>query len=474
MLHALFDLSWKSRERATAPRAGRLIAISREHESLGSFGGWLPLSKRTRSDARRRSVRGRASAALGAVLAILSLTRCSYLFSEKRTVYEYEPSYGVDSPEFRRSLDAFGTEMVANNDAVLLQNGDATFAALLDAIAHAQASINMELYIFSPGEIGAVFAQALAARARAGVEVRLLVDGFGSKLGDLGDAMRAAGVRVEVYKPLRIYSIARLGHRTHRRIVTIDGKIGFTGGFAVDDRWKGQARDPSEWRDTNVRVEGPVVAQLQHLFFEDWVHTTGEVLHGDREFPAIAPAGQVLAQAIGSSRNDQSSTAKLLYYMAIQAARQRIWIENAYFVPDRQIRQGLVAAAARGVDVKVLVPGKYIDSPNVRLASRFHYGELLDGGVEIYEYLPTMLHTKVMVVDSLWASVGSINFVNRSMKKNAEADITIYDRTFAQEVEKTIEADLSLCERFTKEKWKKRGLIARFGELFFWLFSENY
>ena len=415
--------------------------------------------------------------AVGLLIAValcLPSAGCSYLFSEKRTVYEYEPAYGVDSPEFRSSLDAFGTEMIPHNRAVLLENGDETFGTMLEAIANARESVNVELYIFSTGEIGSRFARALCDRARAGVEVRLLVDGFGSKLGSLGDEMRAARVRVEVFKPLRIYSLARLGNRTHRRIVTIDGKIGFTGGFAIDDRWKGQARDPSEWRDTNVLVEGPVVAQLQHLFFQDWVHTTGEVLHGHREFPAIEPAGNVLAQAIGSSRNDQSSTAKLLYYMAIQAARERIWIENAYFVPDRQIRQGLVAAAARGVDVKVIVPGKYIDSPNVRLASRFHYGELLDGGVEIYEYLPTMLHTKVMVVDGVWASIGSINFVNRSMKKNAEANVTIYDRAFAADVEKTIESDLALSERFTKEKWRKRGLLARFGETFFWLFSENY
>ncbi len=160
--------------------------------------------------------------------------------------------------------------------------------------------------------------------------------------------------------------------------------------------------------------------------------------------------------------------------MAIQAARKRIWIENAYFVPDSQIRQGLVAAAARGVDVKVIVPGKYIDSPNVRLASRFHYGELLDGGVQIFEYLPTMMHNKVMVVDGIWASIGSINFVNRSMKKNSEVSVSVYDRRFAAEVEKAIEEDLSRCERFTKDEWKKRGFLARFGETFFWLFSENY
>jgi cardiolipin synthase A/B len=405
---------------------------------------------------------------------LLPLVGCSYIFSEKRTIYQYEPSYGVDSPEFRRSLDAFGTEMVANNSAVLLENGDRTFGSIFAAIRAARESINAELYIFNQDSAGIEFARLLSERARAGVEVRVLVDGFGSHLGDLEEQMRVEGVRLAVYKPLRIYSLDRLGQRTHRRILTVDGRIGFCGGFAIDDRWKGNARNPSEWRETNIRVEGPVVSQLQHLFFEDWVHTTGEVLHGRKQFPSVEPAGEVLAQAIGSSRGDQSSMAKLLYYMAIQGARKRIWIENAYFVPDSQIRQGLVAAASRGVDVKVLVPGKYIDSPNVRLAARFHYGELLDGGVEIYEYLPTMLHNKVMVVDSLWTSIGSINFVNRSFKKNAEVSVAIYDRGFAAEVESTIEEDLRVSERFTKEKWKKRGFLARFGELFFWLFSENY
>ena len=416
----------------------------------------------------------RAAAAALAVCWITTMTGCSYLFSEKRTVYQYEPSYGVDSPEFRRSLDALGTEMVPDNAAHLLLNGDQTLQALLAAIGAARESINIELYIFSHDSTGSRFAQALAERARAGVEVRVLVDGFGSSLGDLEGLMTAAGVRLETYKPLRIYSLDRVGNRTHRRIVTVDGRIGFCGGFAMDDRWKGNARGPSEWRDTNVQVEGPVVAQLQHIFLEDWVHTTGEVLHGHKQFPKLEPAGDMLAQAIGSSRTDQSSMAKLLYYMAIQAARKNIWIENAYFVPDSQIRQGLVRAAERGVDVKVLVPGKYIDSPNVRLASRFHYGELLDGGVQIFEYLPTMMHNKVMLVDGIWTSIGSINFVNRSMKKNAEANVSVYDRRFAEEVGKMIEADLLRCERFTKDEWKKRGLLARFGEMFFWLFSENY
>jgi cardiolipin synthase len=423
-----------------------------------------------RSDSRAP----RKLAAFALLLALIPLSGCSYLFGDKRTSYDYKPDYGVDSAEFRRSLDVLGTEMVPHNRATLLQNGDQFFPAMLDAIRSAQASVNMEMFIFDDGEVAGQFARALADKAREGVEVRLLIDGYGSNLGDLEGPMKAAGVKVRVYKPLRIYTIYKIGNRTHRKILTVDGKVGFTGGVGIDDRWKGDARNPDEWRETMVKVEGPVVAQLQSIFMEDWVHTTGEVLHGAKQFPPLPPAGEVLAQAIRASRSDPSSMAKLQYYMAIQAARRKIWIENAYFVPDRQIRRGLVAAVARGVDVRVLVPGRHIDVPIVRMASRFHYGELLDGGVKIYEYRPTMMHNKVMVVDGIWSTIGSINFVNRSMKKNAEANVAIYDRAFAELVETTIEADLAKSEEFTKQRWKKRGLLARVSETFFWLFSENY
>jgi len=423
-----------------------------------------------RSDSRAP----RKLTAFALLLALIPLSGCSYLFGDKRTSYDYKPDYGVDSAEFRRSLDVLGTEMVPHNSATLLQNGDQFFPAMLDAIRSAQASVNMEMFIFDDGEVASQFARALADKAREGVEVRLLIDGYGSNLGDLEGPMKAAGVKVRVYKPLRIYTIYKIGNRTHRKILTVDGTIGFTGGVGIDDRWKGDARNPQEWRETMVKLEGPVVAQLQSIFMEDWVHTTGEVLHGAKQFPPLPPAGEVLAQAIRASRSDPSSMAKLLYYMGIQAARRKIWIENAYFVPDRQIRRGLVAAVARGVDVRVLVPGRHIDVPIVRMASRFHYGELLDGGVKIYEYRPTMMHNKVMVVDGIWSTIGSINFVNRSMKKNAEANVAIYDRAFAELVETTIEADLAKSEEFTKQRWKKRGLLARVSETFFWLFSENY
>jgi cardiolipin synthase A/B len=399
---------------------------------------------------------------------------CSYIFSEKRTVYHYEPDYGVASPEFLRSLDGLGTEMVPGNRARLLQNGDGIFPAMIEAISRARLSINVEMYIFGHDQTAVHFADALMERARAGVEVRILVDGFGSHLGPLEPQLIAAGAIVRVYKPLKIYSIDRIGNRTHRRIVTIDGRIGFCGGVGIDDRWKGNARDPSEWRDTMIEMDGPVIVQLQHVFTQDWIHTTGEVLNGDRQFPSVAPAGTVLAQAVSAGRADAISMSKLLLYMAIQAARKSIWIENAYFAPDRQIREGLAAAARRGVDVRVLVPGSHTDAPNVRLAAHYHFGDLLAAGVGIYEYRPTMLHNKVMVVDGIWSTVGSINMVNRSMTKNAEVNFVVYDRAFAAEVEAMVLVDLGECDVLTEAEWKKRGPLTRLGELFFFLFSENY
>jgi cardiolipin synthase A/B len=436
----------------------------------------LAVAAATNCGPRARRRRGWLAPALAvsALCGLFPSAGCSYIFSEKRTVYQFDPAYGVDSPQFIRSLDGLGTEMVSGNQARLLENGDAIFPEMLESIAGARESINLEIYIFDHGSIATRFAAALAERARAGVEVRLLVDGWGSDLGPLEPELVAAGAKVRIYKPLKLYSIDRVGNRTHRRILTIDGRIGFCGGIGIDDRWKGDARDPSEWRDTMIRIEGPVVTQLQHVFAQDWVHTTGEVLNGDRQFPAIDPEGSMLAQAIAASRADAISTSKLVLYMAIQAARRSIWIENAYFVPDRQIREGLIQAARRGVDVKVIVPGAHTDSPNVRLAAHYHYGELLQAGVAIYEYRPTMMHNKVMAVDQVWSTVGSINFVNRSMKKNAEVNIAVYDRAFAIEVEKMVLADLARCDVLTLAEWNKRGLFDRAGELFFWLFSENY
>ena len=407
-----------------------------------------------------------------ALLGLTALTGC--ISSGTRTDYTYDPSYGVASPEFLRSLAALKNGMVPGNAVTLLQNGDGLFPDLLRAIAGARESVDVEIYIFNDGEIGREIADALIERARAGVGVRVLVDDIGARLGGLADEMRAAGVNVRIYKPIRIYSLTRLGHRTHRKIVTIDGRVGYCGGFAFDDRWRGDARNRHEWRDLAVRLEGPAVRQLQRIFMEDWVNTTGEVLGGDAQFPALEPAGDVLVQVISSSRNDQSSMSKLMLYMAIQAARSAITIENAYFVPDAQIRRALIRAARRGVKVRIVVPGPSIDIPAIRRASQFHYGELLDAGVEIYEYQPTMLHSKAMAVDGIWATVGSINFDTRSMRKNAEANVVVYDARFAAQLGAVFDQDVARSARLTKRAWARRGLWVRVRELFASFFTEMY
>ncbi len=425
-----------------------------------------------RAAAGEAAARGGRKRLLGGALLAAALAGC--ISSGTRTDYAYDPTHGVRSPEFLRSLAGLKNSMVPGNAVTLLENGDGLFPDLLRAIAGARGSINIEVYIFSDGVIARSIAAALCERAQAGVGVRVLVDDFGARLGGLADEMRAAGVRFRIYKPIRIYSLAHIGHRTHRKIVTIDGRIGYCGGFGFDDRWHGNAGDEGSWRDLAVRVEGPAVRQLQRVFMEDWVHTTGEVLHGDAQFGAVGPAGDVLAQVISSSRTDQSSMSKLMLYMAIQAARREVWIENAYFVPDAQIRRALVRAASRGVDVRVVVPGPEIDIPAIRRASRYHYGELLDGGVKIYEYQPTMLHTKAMVVDGIWTTVGSINFDARSMKKNAEANVAVYDERFAAAVAGVIEKDIARSEALTKRAWARRGAWDRLREVVASLFSEMY
>jgi cardiolipin synthase len=409
-----------------------------------------------------------------AVGALLLATLSGCISSGIRTDYSYDPDYGVASPEFLRSLAGLKNGMLDGNAVTLLENGDGLFPDLLRAIAGAQESVNVELYIFSDGEIGRRIADALIERARAGVGVRVLVDALGARLGGLADEMRTAGVNFRIYKPVRIYSLARIGHRTHRKIVTIDGRIGYCGGFGFDDRWRGDARSERQWRDLAVRVDGPAVRQFQRIFMEDWVNTTGEVLAGNAQFPVLKPVGDVLVQVISSSRNDQSSMSKLMLYMAIQAARSAITIENAYFVPDAQIRRALIRAARRGVAVRIVVPGSSMDIPAIRRASQYHYGELLDAGIAIYEYQPTMLHSKAMVVDGVWATVGSINFDTRSMRKNAEANVVVYDTRFAAQLNAVFSQDVERSVRLTKRLWAKRGVLERVRELFASFFSEMY
>jgi cardiolipin synthase len=390
----------------------------------------------------------------------------------QRDHYSFTPSFAIEDPQFRRALDNVGSVMVGGNLATLLENGDGVFPAVAKDIREATVSVNIEVYILMPDDIGRQLADSLIEAAGRGVEVRLLVDAQGGKLKELGKSLEAAGVICKSYRPASRYAIG--GKRTHRKLVIVDGKIGYTGGFGFDKRWAGNARDATEWHDSAVRVTGPVVAQMQAIFTEDWTFTTGEILAGDTFFPKLETTGPMQSQAIKSSKGDSSSLPKMLYFMAIQAARKSIHIQNAYFLPDEQIRAALIRAVERGVDVKVMVPGKQTDVPLVRQASRSHYGPLLHAGVKIYEYQPTMLHSKTAVVDGLFSTIGSINFDARSMSTNAEESLSFYDRTFAELIEAMFQRDLLRCKEITYEAWKHRGSSARVAETFSWIWEPYY
>jgi len=398
--------------------------------------------------------------------------------SEKRDVYKFDHPFSVADPAFRRSLDTFGTAMVSGNTAELLKNGDEIFPVMTKAIREAQKTVNLETYIFQPDEAGKQFADAMIEAAGRGVEVRLLIDAWGSKLGDLQDRIEKSGIRWRKYRPIRLFSFYKMGKRTHRKILVVDGKVAFTGGLGISQQWLGNARNSREWRDTQVRVTGPVVDQMQAIFAEDWTYTTGEILAGDKfyarnEGPG-APAGSVQAQAIKVSRGDASSLAKMFYYVAIKSAVKSIHIQNAYFLPDRQVRDALVAAVARGVDVKIMVPGRHIDLPMVRFASWLNYGDMLKGGVKIYEYKHTMMHNKTMVVDGVFSTIGSINFDARSMNRNAEESLAFYDAGFAQKVEEMFDDDLKNCKEITFEAFDHRGFGKRVTEVLSYIWAPYY
>ncbi len=347
---------------------------------------------------------------------------------------------------------------------MLLENGDGVFPAMLEDIRRAKVSVHLETFIFKPDEVGRRFADAMIEASRRGVQVRLLVDAQGSRLDDLREELTAAGVICKDYRPAS--SHAYYGRRTHRKLLIVDAKIGFTGGFCIDKRWLGNARNKEEWHDATVRVTGPVVAQMQAIFSDDWTFTTGEILAGETFYPKLEATGSMLSQAIKTSKGDASSLPKMLYFMAIHAARKSIHIQNPYFLPDRQIQAALIDAAKRGVDVKVMVPGPHMDIPPVRLASPHGFGSLLAGGVRIFEYQPAMIHSKTLVVDGVFSTIGSINFDARSMSKNAEESLSFYDRSYARSMEEMFERDLLVSKEVTHEAWKHRGGLTRCFEFF--------
>ena len=394
---------------------------------------------------------------------------------EKKVAYRIDSFYPLEDPQFVHVMGVLlGPPVVPGNRYEALVNGDRIFPSMLEAIRGARRSVDFETYIYWSGDIGRTFADALAERARAGVRVHVLLDWVGSiRMADrLLDELRDAGVEIERYHPPSWFGLGRLNNRTHRKLLIVDGAIAFTGGVGIADQWTGDAQDPQHWRDTHFRVEGPVVAQVQAAFMDNWMKTSGVVFHGTDYFPRIEPREDAgggatnvgIAQMFSGSPNEGSGSMELMYLLAITSATRSIRLSNSYFVPDRIAVKALVEARQRGVTVQVIVPGNHIDTALVRRASKHMWGPLLAAGVDIHEYQPTMFHVKVMIVDEYLVSVGSTNFDDRSFHLNDESNLNIYDHDFARQQVAVFEEDVRHTRRIDYASWKKRSAWERLTE----------
>ncbi|ACB77347.1 phospholipase D/Transphosphatidylase [Opitutus terrae PB90-1] len=384
--------------------------------------------------------------------------------------------YGPEDPAFPAAVGPLlGAEFTGGNSVELLLNGDGFFPPMLAAIRSAKKTITLETYIWAPGRISDEFIAALAERAEAGVKVHVMLDGMGTLKFTDEDKGRLTGAGVEVVKYGRQhwYEIKpNINHRTHRKILVIDGRIGFTGGMCVDDSWLGNADQPDRWRETQVHVEGPAVRQMQAIFAQNWLQTTGRLLLGQDYFPEFERAGQTTAQCFSSGPGEGAESARMSYMLAIASARRSIDIEHAYFVPDEYAVRMLLEARQRGVRIRVIVPA-HNDSRFGRAASRSRWDELLRAGVEFYRYEPAMLHAKTMCVDDTFVTVGSVNFDNRSFSINDEVALNVIDPTLGRAHRRMFEHDLQQSTRYTWEEHAARPAYVKLADWFCGLFRSQ-
>ena len=386
---------------------------------------------------------------------------------EKKIDYRIEHLFSIGDEQFLRSMESLlPPATLGGNKITAYINGDMFFPAMLHAIRSAQNTITFETFIYWQGEIGRQFADALIERARAGVRVHVLLDWLGTRKMDPDSvqSMIDAGIEVERYHPLRWYNLRRANNRTHRKLLIADGTVGFTGGAGIADLWTGDGQDPDHWRDSHFKMEGPVVAQCQAAFMDNWLKTRSRVLHGEEYFPRINAEGPCRAQVFMSSPEEGSESARLMYLLSIASASRTIRIASAYFVPDDLSVASLAAACKRGVTVEIIVPGEHVDTDITRRAGRSRWGPLLQAGAKIYEYEPTMYHCKVMIVDDIWTSVGSTNFDNRSFRLNDEANLNVYDPDFAREQVAFFEQDKTRSRRVSLEEWVARPFSEKLKE----------
>jgi cardiolipin synthase len=395
----------------------------------------------------------------------------SYLIAPRAAPPRFglDHEFPIDSPPFRTTVaGASGSPFLEGNTLELLNNGDAFYPSMLAAIRGAQYSITIEAYIYWAGEIGVVFAEALAERARAGCRVKILLDAIGSSSigSDILDVLESGGCQVAWFNPIRWYTLGRFNNRTHRKSLIVDGEVAFTGGAGIADHWRGNATGPHEWRDMQIRLEGPAVVPLQTGFAHNWQQTTGELLSGDDFYPAIGKRGPLAVQTLLSSPETGASNVRTMYYLSIVCARESIYIANPYFIPDPVAIETLIEARQRGVAVRIMVSGIRNDNWLARQNSVRLFGRLLAAGIEIQEFNRTMLHHKTMVVDRQWVTLGTANFDNRSFAHNEESNVCFFDRALAGQLHDIFHDDLQGCEQVTLQRWRARGVWARVQEFF--------
>ncbi len=377
------------------------------------------------------------------------------------------PTATEEATRYRRCLEGvLGIPATEGNRVEVLRNGDEIFPALYDAIDRAERTIDFLTYVYWEGEVGAELAERLCARAKAGVRVRVLLDGLGAQTMDraLLDDMAEAAVEVRWFRPLRRFRLSEVNHRTHRKVLVVDEQVGFTGGVGIADVWRGDARNEHEWRDTHFRIRGPAVDGLRAAFLDNWAENTPELFSDVDQFPEQPGTGQTVVQCIRSASETGWSDIDNLFRTLLQLARRRIRITTAYFVPDDELSRRLIEASRRGVQVEILVPGPHADKRVVQLAGERSYLPLAEAGVTIWTYQPTMLHAKVMIVDGLVSNIGSANLNARSVAWDEEVNLVALDPALADELDRQFDEDLERSVRIDPERWTSRSPAQRLAE----------
>ena len=415
---------------------------------------------------RRAAVILLAAAAFAALLLLLA---------QDQVTLKTRSAVGAAEPRHANYLAGLlGTQLTRGNRYTVLANGDQIFPAMLKAIREARRRVSFETYIYTPGDIAEQFTRAFEEAARRGVRVNLVIDAVGGSVPDgHAERLRAAGCRLATFNTPSWYSLEELNYRTHRKILVVDGQLAFTGGVGIDDQWKGNAQDKDHWRDTMVQAAGPIARLMEGGFYENFAEAAGEVTPElDDAQPASDEEGA--AFVVRSSPSGGASDLKRLYGLALASARQSVEITTPYFVTDESSRWALQDAVKRGVKIRLLVEGDITDAMPVKYASRKHYEQLMELGIEIYEYQPTMLHTKTFVVDGVWSMFGSANFDNRSLELNDELNVAVTNRDLAARLLADFEQDVKSARRLDLQAWRQRPMLMKAREFFWSSFGEIF